>query len=161
MLARGAKRARTQGQLQLFVPLQVSWTGRSDLKTLTHYDVASYTKPVRGRSLWSAFYLNELLMRVLAPWDAHPLVYDDYQVCLANLAQAEDPEPCLRYFEKRLLVHLGYAALLNQTTQGVAIGVDSYYRFVPERGLMPIVGDRVNFRYDYFCREQCVGFAYR
>lgn len=138
-VARGARgaRSRTKGLLQPFVSLVVSWVGKSELVTLTTVETEGLFHTLRGRALLSAFYLNELLVRVLQPHDACPTLYDFYQKTLMNLQQDSSIEQTLRLFEKQLLSELGYGMQLTrefETNRPVLPHLSYYFR--PEQGLV-------------------------
>jgi DNA repair protein RecO (recombination protein O) len=122
--------------LQPFAPLLLSWTGASDLKTLTQAEPDGYADPLLGAALAAGFYLNELLLRACARLDAHPEVYDAYASALAALPGAAI-EPTLRRFERDLLAGLGYALLLDQDAGGTAIDPAARYDYQAERGAVP------------------------
>ena len=67
LVARGAKRPTSQyrGILMPFSPLALSWSGRSELKSLVRAEWQGGLTPLRGEGLLTAFYLNELLVRLL------------------------------------------------------------------------------------------------
>ena len=141
LVARGVQtqRSRLKGLLQPFTPLSLSWVGSGDLVTLSaaEEDGAAITLP--PARLWSGFYINELLLRVLARWDAHPRIFDYYQWVLLTLQDDANEETALRLFEKRLLSELGYALLLNiEAFTGVPIASSKVYRYVLDRGPIPI-----------------------
>src|ERR1700739_1077095 len=88
LVARGAKRPTSQfrGILMPFSPLALSWSGRSELKTLVRAEWQGGLAPLRGEGLLAAFYLNELLVRLLPRADAHPGLFASYVQSLAALA---------------------------------------------------------------------------
>ena len=59
-IARGVRKAHsaTQGLLQPFIPLLVSWAGRGELMTLSQVEVNGEVKSLRGECLCAGFYLN-------------------------------------------------------------------------------------------------------
>ena len=115
LVARGVRspRSRLRGELQPFRSLRLSWTGRGELGTLTGVEAHGPLRLFQGTALYSAFYLNELLVRLLARHDPHPGVYSVYQRSLQDLADNQTIQPVLRIFEKRLLEELGYGLLLD------------------------------------------------
>lgn len=116
MLAKGAKRGRGNraALLQAFVPLQLCWTGRSDLKTLTDVEARGSPLHLSGPSLISAFYLNELIVRLLQPQDPYEELFAAYQQALQQLAfHPQRMQWSLRLFEKELLQELGYGLQLE------------------------------------------------
>lgn len=109
MVAKGAKRPYSvlRPVLSAFQPLSLSWTGANEVKTLTRAEVAG-VRPLAGSALMSAWYMNELLLRLLPREDAHPVLYDAYDMALAQLAAGTRAAGALRRFEWTLLRETGY-----------------------------------------------------
>lgn len=109
LVAKGAKRPYSglRGVLMPFQLLVLSWSGNAEVKTLTHAEVMR-VKPLPGAALMSCWYMNELLLRLLAPEDPHPGLYDAYAQALAALAQGQPATGALRQFEWRMLQETGY-----------------------------------------------------
>lgn len=105
--ARGLK-SRYRGVLQLFTPLLVSFSGKTELKSLGQVELTDTTYALEGQALLCAFYLNELLQRLLLQEDPYPDLFEDYQLNLMILEKKQKIQANLRYFEKRLLDQLGY-----------------------------------------------------
>jgi DNA repair protein RecO (recombination protein O) len=143
LVARGARRPKhgTQGTLQPFHPILVSWVGGGDLGTLTSAEADGPPLPLKGKPLFCSYYLNELLLRLLARHDPHPRLHADYGAAIARLAQAGDAaalERTLRIFEKRLLQELGYGLLLEQEAEGgVPVDPSRMYSYRLEKGPLP------------------------
>jgi len=137
LVARGVRRTRSRlrGLLLPFRPLLLSWSGRGELPTLTGADTEGRAGVLRGRSLFSGFYLNELMLKLLPRNDAHPDLFDDYRGAVDALCEDGALDRVLRTFEKRLLDALGYGPTLDRTADtGAPISPDKRYRYVPERG---------------------------
>jgi DNA repair protein RecO (recombination protein O) len=138
LVARGAKRPTSQfrGILMPFSPLALSWSGRSDLKTLVRAEWQGGLAPLRGDGLLAAFYLNELLVRLLLRADAHPALFASYVQSLAALAGREDGrERVLRAFELDLLRDLGVAPSFQFCGDGDPIEAQHWYCVDLQRGL--------------------------
>ena len=146
LIARGARRPASalRGLMQPFTPLLLSWFGKSDLKTLHAAEWVGGLVSPQGRALMCGFYLNELLLRLLARGDAHELLYDRYLDTLDQLAGeacATDYERILRRFEKNLLSEIGYGATFDVDAEaGQPIDPQSRYVFQPERGALRAIG---------------------
>lgn len=138
LVARGARAPRSalRGVLQPFRPLLVSWSLRAELGTLTGAEIAAPAPALPAARLYSAWYLNELLLRLTRRHDAHETIYDDYAAALAALGHDGAEAPALRLFEKRLLQALGYGLDLRHTTSGVPVRDGMYYEFRHESGLI-------------------------
>ncbi len=137
--ARGLK-SRYQGKLELFMPMLVNWTGKSDLKSLGKVDLYAAGYLLSGKRLLCGFYINELLMKLLHRHDPHPLLYDAYQKTLLQLSdKAVEVQVCLRLFEKHLLELIGYGLNLSSDTQTQeAICAEAFYQYLPQRGFMRV-----------------------
>lgn len=136
ILARGARRPRSalRGLLLAFQPLRLSWSGSAELGTLTSAEWSGGAAALSGTGLMCGFYLNELLMRLLPREDPHERLYDAYAEALARLAALEPQAPVLRSFERRLLVELGYAPLLEREAAGAAVEPGKRYAYQPDCG---------------------------
>ena len=66
VVAKGARRPKSASRSVLvpFQPLSLDWFGRGELRTLKTAEPASPATPLGGASLLSAFYLNELLLKL-------------------------------------------------------------------------------------------------
>lgn len=126
--------------IQPFQPLIISWSSRGDLGTLHTAEIDAATggyNRLTGRPLLSGYYLNELILRLTARHDALPALYRDYRETLRTLEQNQNIT--LRYFEKRLLTHLGYGMqLTHESNTGKAVEAGELYRFEPQQGLIHV-----------------------
>ena len=109
MVAKGAKRPNSMLRpvLAVFQPLVLSWSGSGEVKTLIRAEWAG-VRPLNGRALMSAWYMNELLLRLLPQEDSHSVLYDAYDAALLRLAQGASVPGALRRFEWILLNETGY-----------------------------------------------------
>jgi len=115
-VARGV-RQRKGNKRQLLNPfsrLLISLQGKTDLKLLTHVEVDQCYVQLEGNFLYSGFYLNELLVRLLPEMDPHHQFFTVYESSLLKLEQKKPLEPILREFEIHLLAELGYALDFTQ-----------------------------------------------
>lgn len=141
LVARGARRPRSlmRGLLMAFQPLTLSWFGKHELRTLHSAEWQGGQPQLQGTALLCGFYLNELLLNLLARDDPHEQLFNFYQDTLKKLTQGcdtvSDYAATLRSFEKRLLQELGYALQLVQEADTHApIVPDVSYQYVFERG---------------------------
>jgi DNA repair protein RecO (recombination protein O) len=150
MVARGARRPHSalRGVLMAFQPVTLSWFGKQELRTLAGAEWQGGQPQLQGTALMCGFYINELLLNLLARDDAHPALFDHYRLALQRLAHEIDHAATLRRFEKQLMQELGYALLLTREAKsGNPIEAASEYRYVVEEGVlrhaeggMPILG---------------------
>ena len=139
LVARGAKRPTSQfrGILMPFSPLLLSWSGRTELKTLVRAEWQGGLTPLRGEGLLAAFYLNELVVRLLPRADPHPALFGSYVQALAQLAwRAQGREQVLRGFELDLLRDLGVAPSFRFCGNGEPIEPRHWYQVDPHGGLL-------------------------
>ncbi|WP_317202915.1 DNA repair protein RecO, partial [Janthinobacterium sp.] len=137
LVAKGAKRPHSQlrGVLQTFQPLSTGWTGKSELRILTGAEWVGGMLPLEKTALLCGFYLNELLVKLLARDDPHPALFDHYVATLNQLAHLEPPPIVLRKFELALLKETGVAADLTRCTSTRApVEGEGVYVVDPERG---------------------------
>lgn len=139
LIARGARRPASvlRGLMQPFTPLLLSWFGKSELKTLHGAEWQGGLIAPQGRALMCGFYLNELMLRLLARGDAHQALYDAYVATLAQLAEAapDSFEHILRRFEKTLLSETGYAPTFDrEVDSGETVRAEWAYVYQVERG---------------------------
>ena len=142
VLAKGVRKpkSRAKGLLQPFVPLLIGANGRGDLLVLKDYESFGVLPYLTGRRLVSAFYLNELMMRLLARFDPNPALFDGYTMTIQALADEKPIEPVLRLFEKTLLKTLGYELQLSKEVEtGDPVLPQKLYLYDPGRG--PILLD--------------------
>jgi DNA repair protein RecO (recombination protein O) len=109
-VARGVRSRKTpkRNLLNPFNRLLISFQGKTDLKLLTHFEAEGTLFALTAKHLFSGFYLNELLVRLLPELDAHTDIYTLYEQALQALNLQQDLEPVLRHFEFQLLNELGY-----------------------------------------------------
>ena len=137
MVAKGAKRplSKLRGVLQTFQPLSVSFSGKLELRTLIDAEWVGGMLPLEKTPLLCGFYLNELLVKLLARDDRHPALFDHYVSTLNQLAHGEPVPIVLRKFERALLKETGVAADLGRcTTTRAPVLQAGDYVVDPERG---------------------------
>lgn len=133
--ARGTKKRTTT--LIPYTPILINWSGKSDLKTLGHSEQSGLPLLLKGDSLYCGFYVNELLLRLLAENDPHEKLFDGYLDVLTQLVQSKPVEPSLRAFEFNLLENIGYGLVLDTDAKsGEPIRVGQQYWFEPTLGFI-------------------------
>jgi DNA repair protein RecO (recombination protein O) len=140
MVAKGAKRphSKLRGVLQTFQPLALSWTGRSDVRNLINAEWVGGLLPLEKSALFCGYYLNELLVKLLARDDPHPALFDHYIATLNELAHDEPPPIALRKFERALMKETGVGGDLTLCRQtGRTVEPERIYVVDPERGTRP------------------------
>jgi DNA repair protein RecO (recombination protein O) len=139
-VAKGAKRkgSALRSVLMPFQPIEIALSGKSELRTLTHAEwIGGMAMPV-GDALICGFYMNELLIKLLAKEDPHETIFDAYTQCLMSIAQdslsGEKLDTSLRCFEWQLLREIGYAPDLSVDQSGQQFDMQRDYRWVAGRG---------------------------
>jgi len=137
LVAKGAKRPRStlRGVLMQFQPLGLTWSGKGDLRSLIDAEWLGGLPALSGNGLFCGFYLNELLLKLLARDDAHERLFDCYEQALRELAGGAGEAGVLRAFERELLREIGYALnLTHEADDGPALDPEGRYTYHPERG---------------------------
>ncbi len=146
--------------LQPFIPLHVSLTGSSELKTLTHAEPNGLPCLLKEQALFAGLYINELLIRLLPEHIEYPEVYQYYQQVLEVLQGAKMLEPPLRQFERLLLENLGYGVPFVEVDEmGRSVGAlqaTQYYRFIAESGFVRCLPQNVLGKEQTIFRGECL-----
>jgi DNA repair protein RecO (recombination protein O) len=152
LVAKGAKKPSSNFRpiLLPLQPLHVAFGGDAEIRTLRSSEwMGGHVMPT-GEALMAGYYLNELLMRLLARDDPHPALFDAYALTVHIIAQefrkeaAEGAdgqrvlEVALRAFELMLLREIGFLPSLKTQTANLAdLQTEAAYVLIPEGGLRP------------------------
>ena len=141
LVAKGARKQKNvkRALLQPGRKINVAWTMRRELGTLTGVEPGPDNQPFRADRLLTVFYINELLARLLHRHEPHPELFDAYQAALGQLNNTSTEQVTLRIFEKRLLEALGYGLALGADTAGNVIQPERYYNYMLEQGPVPVI----------------------
>ena len=137
-IAKGAKKPKSKffGYLVPFQKLKITYSGRSELKTLTSIDrdLASNSNTFSKVS-YSLLYINELLMKLLPKDAKHEELFVLYDEFLKKIKKNNNLEISLRHFELDLLDMLGYGFDYDsEIDSNETIEAELSYVFVSERG---------------------------
>ena len=137
-IAKGAKKPKSKffGYLVPFQKLKITYSGRSELKTLTSIDrdLASNSNTFSKVS-YSLLYINELLMKLLPKDAKHQELFFLYDEFLKKIKKNNNLEISLRHFELDLLDMLGYGFDYDsEIDSNEPIEAELSYVFVSERG---------------------------
>ncbi|MDO4795257.1 MAG: DNA repair protein RecO [Brachymonas sp.] len=145
LVAKGAKRP-SSGFRPVLLPLQplhLSYAGDAEIRTLKSAEwMGGHVMP-SGDALLAGYYINELMIRLLARDDPHPALFDAYAATVAWLAthagQGENLQAVLRAFELVLLREAGLLPALDvQTLSYQPLQADAAYALTPESGLLAV-----------------------
>lgn len=134
IIAKGIKGKKSQSRkaiLQPFQEVELSLSGRSTLKTLTHCEViqpqVTSAYLFKGKTLACAYYANELLTRTLPESEPFTDVYQIYRGFLSQLLTEKKFPPLLRQFEILLMQSIGVAPDFEYDASGQSIEPKSAY----------------------------------
>ncbi len=146
--AKGAKRPHSQLRAVLLPFQRIHATlgrapageGASEIQNLRGAEWGGGAAMLTGAALFSGFYLNELLMKLLARHDPHPALFDAYALTLPALATGDEAagSAALRAFELQLLRETGVLPELGVVTltQRPVLPTQPYL-LRPEAGIAP------------------------
>ena len=139
LLAKRAKRKKSylKGILQLFTPLLVHFGKKGNIKTLYYAESISIKIPLSGVGLYSAFYLNEILDRVIIEDSHFVSLFHMYKNSLIKLASNDNIESTLRVFELDLLKAIGFeVCFLREANSNNFIRSDLIYNYSFNEGFI-------------------------
>ena len=140
LVAKGVKRPSSYFRpiLLPLQPLQIAFGGDAEIRTLKSAEwMGGHVMP-GGDALMSGYYINELLLKLLARDDPHPRLFDIYSSAVHVLAgrHPEALQSALRAFELLLLRDIVLLPALDAQTMTLAsLQRDTRYSLVPEGGL--------------------------
>lgn len=140
LVAKGAKRPSSSFRpiLLPLQPLHLAFGGDAEIRTLKSAEWQGGHVMPTGDALMSGYYLNELLLTLLARDDPHPVLFDVYAAVVQVIASRHVAllEAALRTFELLLLREIGLLPLLDaQTLTLLKLDEQTHYSLVPEGGL--------------------------
>ncbi|MBL4899570.1 MAG: DNA repair protein RecO [Colwellia sp.] len=135
-----SKRSIKKALLQPFLPLTVVFKENSkqstSLRMLTRVEANTKSYLLTKNSLYSAFYLNELLVRLLTDDIICEKLFSQYESTIIAPSQGLTIAPQLRKFELSLLDELGlsldFTPVFEENTEHVA----GFY-YIAEQGFIP------------------------
>lgn len=144
LVAKGAKRPSSNFRPVLLPlqPLRLAFAAEGEIRPLKDAEWVGGQVMPTGDALLSGYYLNELLMRLLARDDPHAALFDAYAQAVLVLASDQGRnrdamEPALRAFELVLLRETGHLPPLDLQTLTLApLQPGERYVLAPEGGLV-------------------------
>ena len=140
LIARGAKKPSSNFRpiLLPLQPLHLAFGGDAEIRNLKSAEWQGGHVMPTGDALLSGYYLNELLMRLLARDDPHPALFDAYAATVQLLVSQniDTLQVALRAFELRLLRDIGLLPMLDTETATLrALQAGMRYVLVAEAGV--------------------------
>ena len=146
LVAKGAKRPTSSFRpiLLPMQPLHLAFGGDAEIRSLKSAEWQGGHVMPTGDALLSGYYLNELLLTLLARDDPHPHLFDIYARVVQIIASehGEVLQAALRTWELLLLREIGFLPQLDQQTLTLGQLDDTVrYTLVPEGGLRQAQAD--------------------
>jgi DNA repair protein RecO (recombination protein O) len=140
LVAKGAKKPTSSFRpiLLPLQPLHLAFGGDAEIRTLRSAEWQGGHVMPKGDALLSGYYLNELLITLLARDDPHAALFDVYANVVRVIAgeHGEVLQAALRTFELLLLRETGYLPPLDVQTMTLSpLEPERLYVLVPEGGL--------------------------
>lgn len=140
-ISRGGRSARSKSKslLQPFTPVTISLSGKSELKNLRSIELRRGLLSLKGEKLFSALYMNEIIVRLFQSHEADHGFFQEYEKTLLALASDQPAEPVLRNFELTLLDTLGYGVDFSaEAHTHLPLRTDQWYYFQEESGFVKV-----------------------
>tara|TARA_R110001583_G_scaffold174519_2_gene328951 strand:+ start:5865 stop:6593 length:729 start_codon:yes stop_codon:yes gene_type:complete len=132
-----SKRSIKKGMIQPFLPIKLTYKSKDTaLKMISDIEAIGNSYPLIKNSLYSGFYLNELLVRLLNNEIVCDALFKQYQLTLASLSENLPIAPQLRQFELCLLDELGLSFDFSPVLNNVSDNIAGFY-FIAEEGFVP------------------------
>jgi DNA repair protein RecO (recombination protein O) len=133
-----ARKSKYQNPYQVFTPLKLSLkSGKGDLFYIDKLDEVQETLPLAGNALFSAYYVNEIIIKLVKQNADNDYLFKCYQTTLNQLNSQDRIEPILRTFEMALLDCIGVLPdLNNDADSGNALNHQQAYIVHPEVGVL-------------------------
>ncbi len=134
LIGRGVRQAKAN--IQMFQHLRISYAGKGELKTLSHWEVDDVPRRIKGERLILCMYVNELIARLIHEYDPHPQIFELYQQFVTQMNDLDQPHQywLLRIFENKFLSELGYGLDYATDINGDLIQTDKNYNYQPQLG---------------------------
>ncbi|SFV89412.1 DNA recombination and repair protein RecO [hydrothermal vent metagenome] len=136
LVGRGLRKSKTP--LQMFQQVNISFSGRGELKTLTGSEVDDQPRSLLGETLILGMYVNELIARLLQEQDPHFELFEVYRQFIRQVIGLEKQSQhwLLRIFENNLLSELGYGFDFGVDVSGNDINENAYYDYQTQSGFL-------------------------
>lgn len=130
----GPKRHPLRAALQPLQSIRADYLPRGELARLVQAEALDAGAALQGDALMAAFYVNELVLRLLPRQDPAPDLYARYAQLRLELAGPGPLAWTLRRFERDLLERLGYGLPLDEDASGARVDPAGRYRLDAELG---------------------------
>ncbi|MCB1583752.1 MAG: DNA repair protein RecO [Xanthomonadales bacterium] len=133
VIAKGSRKPKSKlnGQLQPFSPIEIVYSGRSELKTLTSAFQQGAVKACAYKNHVSMLYCSELLTLLHLDNEACHELFTAYQTAVMALQNTHAVSLILRKFEWQLTQNLGYELSIPP-----GVEKNDFLSFDPGHGLL-------------------------
>lgn len=135
LIARGARKITSQlrGLIILFIPINISFFGnKNQVLTLHKIDWIGGWPQLKGKTIISGFYVNELITKLLPKEDVNPKIFEYLEKIMKSLSlNSENQNYNLRIFEWNLLQATGFIPNFKFDDKNLNIKKDSIYLIKP------------------------------
>ena len=125
-----------------FLLLEFELSGRGELKTIRTAEALEAPVVLQGTALYSAFYVHELIERLLPTNLPFEPLYILYRWLISHLNGEAPAAPLLRRFELGLFEELGMQVNMSATGRGEVLESQQLYQLHHKFGLRPYYGER-------------------
>lgn len=132
----GAKRHPLRAALQPLQLLRADFLPRGELARLLQAEAVDAAPRLAGEALMAAFYVNELVLRLLPRNDPAPELFERYGELRSRLGDNAALAWQLRRFERDLLELLGYGLSFEEGEDGEPLDPAARYLLDAERGAL-------------------------
>ncbi|SMN16349.1 DNA recombination and repair protein RecO [uncultured Candidatus Thioglobus sp.] len=118
LVGRGSRKSKAP--IQMFQHIKISFSGKSDLKSLNDMEVDDQPRSLQGEALILGMYANELIARLLQDQDPYFELFEIYKQFINQLPKLGKQASywALRLFENSLLSELGYGLDFEHDVNG-------------------------------------------
>jgi DNA repair protein RecO (recombination protein O) len=142
--------------LQPFSPITVSFKeSKHALKKIRLVEPAGKSYAFKSNFLYSGFYLNELLVRLLGELIPCPALFEQYKESLFELNKKKGIEGILRKFEFSLLEELGLTLDFYSLDESPV----SHFYFIAEQGFVPALTTLKNSAQPCYDKQHLLAIA--
>jgi DNA repair protein RecO (recombination protein O) len=149
LVAKGVKRPSSQFRpiLLPLQPLHIAFGGDAEVQTLKGAEwMGGLTMP-SGDALLSGYYVNELVLKLLARDDPHEDLFDAYAAVTQLLREPTLADSALRAFELLVLREIGLLPSLDVASLTLqSLDTNIAYTLLPEAGLRAVRADDADER---------------
>ena len=132
----GANRHPLRAALQPLQLLRADFLPRGELARLLQAEAVDAAPRLAGEALMAAFYVNELVLRLLPRNDPAPELFERYGELRSRLGDNAALAWQLRRFERDLLELLGYGLSFEEGEDGEPLDPAARYLLDAERGAL-------------------------